>query len=184
MVKIVSKNNEFWRILAPTRARKSSFRLFQFILLSLTILTQTFCTQDHYVGITTYVCIWKQNPKICNFFSQRWKSLSPDVPIRLFFPGGRANPPAQINGWGCLFQFERGLSQSWYHLVSLYQLTILTSQGHISELLVISQVSREEETQWMSLLSCPLKETWQITSKDSQGSKAWLRPFITWMGHW
>ena len=57
------------------------------------------------------------------------------------------------------FDLREGLVISWYHLVSLYQLTILTSQGHISELLVISQVSREEETRWMSLLSCPLKET-------------------------
>ena len=54
------------------------------------------------------------------------------------FYGGGAIPPAQINGWECLFWLIRGISQSWHHLVSLLQLTILTGQGHISELRAIS----------------------------------------------
>ena len=57
---------------------------------------------------------------------------------RMFFYGGGAIPPAQINGWECLFWLIRGISQSWHHLVSLLQLTILTGQGHISELCAIS----------------------------------------------
>ena len=50
------------------------------------------------------------------------------------FYGGGANPPAQINGWECLFWLIRGISQSWHLLMSLFLLTILTGQGHISEL--------------------------------------------------